>query len=186
MRRLMPGEELFPLMQRCILDVSKPVRHEASLAVRAAGDPGLVLPIVKALGSDSRAVRSNAAESLGNVGYAMAVPALVTHFANLPQSGGGGGKPSIAHIHVGRQFTYVQDFDLEIAQGASISDPIVRSVQDAVILDARVGGVGGTTYVTEYRTVYSSLKSLTGANPGSSPRDWEQWFQVNRDKYVTQ
>jgi hypothetical protein len=180
LRRLLPGEELLPLMRRCVYDVSAPVRLEASLAVRAAGDPGLVLPIVKALGSESRAVRTNAAESLGHIGHAMAVPALVTHFANLPQSGGGGSAPSISHIYVGSHFAYVQDFDLEIAQGASIADPIVRQTQDAVVLEARVGGNSGrqypSSYAQEYRTVYESLKSLTAENPGSSPRDWQGWL----------
>jgi len=186
LRRRMPGEELFPLLQRCVLDVSPPVRREAALGVRAAGDDGVVLPLVKALGSESRAIRTNAAESLGHVGIAAAVPSLVGHFANLPQGSGGGTKPVTAHIYIGNQFAYVQDFDLEIAQGASIADPIVQIGQEAKILDARVGGISGYTYVREYRSVRESLKRLTGANPGSSPRDWQRWYDEHRARFETE
>ncbi|HVS08910.1 MAG TPA: hypothetical protein VMS76_03475, partial [Planctomycetota bacterium] len=42
-----------------------------------------------------------------------------------------------ANIAVLNQVAYVQDFDVEIAQGASIADPIVNVVQDGVILDVR-------------------------------------------------
>lgn len=186
LRRLLPGEELYRLMQRCILDVSSPVRTEAALAVRAAGDPGLVLPLVKALTSDSRAVRTNAAESLGVIGFNSAVPALVSHLSNLSAAGSGGVSIGTrSHIVIGSQFAYVQDFDLEIAQGSSIADPIVRTTQDVVMLDARVSGVYGYTFVTEYRKVAGALKRITGANPGSSVKDWKQWYDEHQERFAT-
>jgi len=42
-----------------------------------------------------------------------------------------------ANISVMNQVAYVQDFDVEIAQAASIADPIVDVVQDGVVLDVR-------------------------------------------------
>ena len=42
-----------------------------------------------------------------------------------------------ANITVLNQVAYVQDFDVEIAQGASIADPIIDVIQDGVILDVR-------------------------------------------------
>jgi type II secretory pathway component GspD/PulD (secretin)/tetratricopeptide (TPR) repeat protein len=42
-----------------------------------------------------------------------------------------------ANIAVMNQVAYVQDFDVEIAQAASIADPIISVVQDGVILDVR-------------------------------------------------
>lgn len=42
-----------------------------------------------------------------------------------------------ANIAVMNQVAYVQDFDVEIAQAASIADPIVDVVQDGVVLDVR-------------------------------------------------
>ena len=42
-----------------------------------------------------------------------------------------------ANLSVLNQVAYVQDFDVEIAQAASIADPIVGVIQDGVILDVR-------------------------------------------------
>ncbi|MCP3918265.1 MAG: hypothetical protein GY711_22165 [bacterium] len=42
-----------------------------------------------------------------------------------------------ANLSVLNQVAYVQDFDVEIAQAASIADPIVAVIQDGVILDVR-------------------------------------------------
>jgi len=179
-------EEVFALMQRCVLDTSRPVRAEASRAIASTGEPGIIQPIVRALESESRAVRTNAAESLGMIGSAAAVPALVTHFAKLPKASAAGGSSIAkvaAHINIGTHFAYVGDFDLEIAQGASIADPIVMQGQEAKILDARLGGISGYTYQTEYRTISSALKQLTGASPGSSPDDWQRWYDANREGF---
>lgn len=186
LRRLMIFEspEMYALMQRCVLDTSRPVREEAARAVKATGAPGIVKPLIKALASESRAVRTNAAESLGNIGFNSAVPALVTHFTSLPQSGGGTIDKVAAHIYVGSHYAYVGDFDLEIAQGSSIADPIVMHGQEAKILDARLAGISGYTYKTEYRSVYGALKQLTGANPGSSPKDWQRWFKENEKSFT--
>ncbi len=42
-----------------------------------------------------------------------------------------------ANLTVLNQVVYVKDFDVEIAQAASIADPIIDVVQDGVILDVR-------------------------------------------------
>lgn len=42
-----------------------------------------------------------------------------------------------ANVSVLNQVAYVQDFDVQIAQAASIADPIIKVIQDGVILDVR-------------------------------------------------
>ena len=42
-----------------------------------------------------------------------------------------------ANLAVLNQVAYVQDFDVEIAQAASIADPIIAVIQDGVVLDVR-------------------------------------------------
>jgi len=44
---------------------------------------------------------------------------------------------SRANLSVLNQVAYIKDFDVEIAQAASIADPIVEVIQDGVILDVR-------------------------------------------------
>jgi HEAT repeat protein len=176
LRRLLPGEGIRDLLRRCALDTSRPVRESAALALFVSGEAGVIEPLVRALGSDSRAVRTNAAESLGAVGFPLAIPSLVTHFASLTQSGGGGVSPSTAHIYIGTQCAYLGDFDVEIAQAASIADPMVKIGDSGVVLDARLAGISGFTYALERRTVREALKKLSGANPGSAPADWQAWW----------
>lgn len=185
LRRLLPGAQVRELLRRCALDTARPVRESAALALRATEEPGIVTPLVRALGSDSRAVRTNSAESLGLVGFDLAVPALVTHFASLPQSSGSGAvAPSTANLYVGVQYAYVGDFDVELAQGASIADPTLLVGDSGVVLDARVAGISGYTYATEFRTVHAALERLAGENPGSSPADWQRWYASHRARFV--
>ena len=42
-----------------------------------------------------------------------------------------------ANVSVLNQVAYVQDFDVQIAQASSIADPIIKVIQDGVILDVR-------------------------------------------------
>ena len=42
-----------------------------------------------------------------------------------------------ANVSVMRQNSYVQDFDVEIAQAAAIGDPIIQTIRDGIILDVR-------------------------------------------------
>lgn len=42
-----------------------------------------------------------------------------------------------SNLSVTNQLSYVQDFNVEIATGASIADPIVQTIQEGVILDVR-------------------------------------------------
>jgi len=42
-----------------------------------------------------------------------------------------------ANVSVMTQNSYVQDFDVEIAQAAAIGDPIVQSIRDGIILDVK-------------------------------------------------
>ncbi len=42
-----------------------------------------------------------------------------------------------SNLSVMNQLAYVQDFNVEIAQGASIADPVISVVQDGVVLDVR-------------------------------------------------
>ncbi len=42
-----------------------------------------------------------------------------------------------ANVSVMKQNSYVQDFDVEIAQSAAIGDPIIQTIRDGIILDVR-------------------------------------------------
>jgi type II secretory pathway component GspD/PulD (secretin) len=64
-----------------------------------------------------------------------------------------------ANISVMNQVAYVQDFDVEIAQAASIADPIIETVQDGVVLDVRpVVSADRRFIMMELRPTVATLK----------------------------
>ena len=64
-----------------------------------------------------------------------------------------------ANLSILNQVAYVQDFDVEIAQAASIADPIVAVIQDGVILDVRPVVSADRRFITlELRPTVAVLK----------------------------
>ncbi len=64
-----------------------------------------------------------------------------------------------SNLAVMNQVAYVQDFDVEIAQAASIADPIISVVEDGVILDVRPVVSADRRFVTlEVRPTVAELR----------------------------
>ena len=64
-----------------------------------------------------------------------------------------------SNLSVMNQLAYVQDFDVEIAQAASIADPIISVVQDGVVLDVRPVVSADRRYITlELRPTVAELR----------------------------
>ncbi|MFT5461616.1 MAG: type II secretory pathway component GspD/PulD (secretin)/tetratricopeptide (TPR) repeat protein [Planctomycetota bacterium] len=64
-----------------------------------------------------------------------------------------------SNLTVMNQLAYLQDFDVEIAQAASIADPIIGVVQDGVVLDVRPVVSADRRFITlELRPTVATLK----------------------------
>ena len=176
--RSFPGEALEGLLVRSVLDGSEDVRAQAALALGRAGEPAVILPLVRSLGSAHGAVRANAIAALGRTGYPAAVPPLMTYLTTV-QSGGAPRAPA-ANIFVGRQVAFVQDFDVEVASGAAVADPQVGVLTEGSVLDVRVQGVTVQTAAVEGRHLRTALGRLTGASPGSTNSAWLRWWDEHR------
>ncbi len=178
LRRIEPSAATKTLVTRAVLDGSSQVRRECALALRDVRDEAVTLPVLRALGSRTSQVRENAIEALGTMNYPAAIEPLVARLGALAASSGSGGawKAPASHIFVGRQFAYIQDFDVEVAQGAAVADPQVNTLVDGAVLDVRVIGVSEMTVAIESRKVRVALEKLTGAHPGDTNRAWLQWW----------
>jgi transcription elongation GreA/GreB family factor len=175
LRRIFPGDELRPLLVHSVRDASEDVRRASARALRGAEDPAIVVPIVKALGSSSLAIRANSAAALGEAGYLAAVPALISRMAAALQSGGEA-RPPHSHIFIGRQISYVQDFDVEVAQFQAVADPQINVLIEGNVLDAGVIGVREESVAIEVVAIRGALEKLTGLRPGGTARDWFAWW----------
>jgi len=185
LRRSDAGGEVKALVTRAVLDGSAQVRKECSLALRDAHDEAVTLPVLRALGSRSAAVRENAISALGVMNYPAAVEPLVARLGALASAPGGGGawKAPASHIFVGKQFAFIQDFDVEVAQGAAVADPQVNTLVEGAVLDVRVIGVYEMTVAVESRKLRTALGQLTGADPGDTNRAWLAWWEANQSRY---
>jgi hypothetical protein len=178
--RLFPEDELRALLARAVLDSSEDVRRAAAQALRAPGEPGVITPIVRALDSQVPAVRANAIEALGHVGYPAAVPPLMAHLAAIaPQTRAAGGVPH-SHIFVGKQFSYLQDFDVEVAQNQAVADPQINVLLSGAVLDAGVHSVNEYAFTHERKVTRHALRQLTGFDAGNRSADWLDWWEHNR------
>jgi len=175
------GMEVAPdLASRAVLDGHEHVRVGAARALAALEDVSVIAPAINALGSKHANVRGHAAESLGNMGYPAAVEPLMTHLIAL-QAGGGPQPGTRANTFLGLQTAYVIDYDVEIAQGASIADPVVAAQASGSVFDVR--SVVQMTTVVELRKTMNSLRQLTGATLGDVPADWVKWWNANRAQW---
>jgi len=182
LRRMFPGTQVEELLGRAILDPSAEVRTQAALTLRSANAPAVIVPALRALGSPHAIVRSNAIEALATMNYAEAVEPLYERLTSL-QSGSGGGYAPRVHIFNGRQIAYVQDFDVEVAQGQSIADPIINVLAEGSVLDVAVRGVHDYSVASERSSLRRALSSLTGADPGSTTVAWEKWWKEHGDEW---
>ncbi len=164
-------DALRPLLHAAVLDREKSVRDAAVAALREIGHPDTVRPLARALWSPLPLVRTNAAEALGAFGGGQSVEWLIRR---LKTSGGPGGRNS---IFIGRQLSYISDFDVEIAQAAQIGDPIVGTIREGVSLDTRVLGVNEEFTAVERRVFYRSLRQATGVDHGEDVAAWEAWYE---------
>lgn len=179
--RLFPGQDARRLLQHAVLDSSADVRRQAAQALGAAEQPGLIVPVVRALASPKIRVRVQAAEALGFMGYSAAVEPLVGYIA-AAQAGGENRVPH-GYIFVGKQTAYIQDFDVEVATFQAVADPQVNVLLEGEVLEAGVSGVLEYRYATEARAARTSLGRLTGADAGNTGSSWTKWWSENQSQW---
>lgn len=182
LRRLFPGSEAEGLISRAVLDASQDVRASAARSLKAFADPVVIEPAVRALASKHAELRVNAAEALAAMEYREAVEPLVTRLAAL-QSGSASGYAPRRHIYTGTQRSYIQDFDVEVAQGAAIADPIVNVLVEGSVLDVAVLNTTEYQFATESVALRRALERLTGAKPGDSAAAWQRWWNEHGDEW---
>ena len=171
-------EAVRPLLRTAILDTDEAVRTAAVAALRAMNEPEALAPMVRALGSEVAQIRQNAAAAVGNFGDVRGVEWLVRRL------GQNWGPSARVNMSVLNQVSYIQDFDVEIAQAAQIGDPIVGILREGVILDVRVLGVNREMDVVERRMIRRALVNLTGEDQGDDATAWADWWGENRDRLL--
>jgi hypothetical protein len=167
------SERIPILYRRSLVDPSATVRCAATQSLAVTQDPVFARLYAKNLNNSSQAVRLNAADALGNLGLKEGIEPLIGALKSS-LAGSGGSPVTRGHIIVTTQRAYVKDFDVEVAQGAVIADPIVDIVQEGAVLDV------GLVAVSIERGYYSrALRRLAGVDFGARVAEWDSWLKAN-------
>lgn len=155
------------LIRTSMYDAKEEVRNAAFRAIKGYGDADVFFPYARATFSNEPLASIQGAKALAELGDLRGVDVILRRVSIALGAAGR------ANIMVGQQNSYIQDFDVEIAQAAAIGDPIVQTIRDGVILDVKVLGGHGEGWIAEQRGSYSrALQDLTGRDYG---QDWKAW-----------
>ncbi len=165
------ADALPPLYKRAVFDSDEAIRAAAVDAIRATEAEGKIGPFVQAMNSAFAPVRLAAVKALGDLGDPSAIGPLVARY----QVTGGSGQS--VYISQTNQISFVQDFDVEVAQTAFIADPVIGVIQDGLTLNFRALATSGTIDIYERRTLAGSLSKLSGKDLGDNPKAWAEWWK---------
>lgn len=162
------------LIQVSMYDASSEVRNAAFRSVRGFRDADVFFPYARALFSKSPRATVMAANALGALGDMRGVDIVLRRVSI------GIGEAGRANIMVGKQNSYIQDFDVEIAQAAAIGDPIVQTIRDGIILDYKILGGYGEAWILEKANAFAdALSQMTGRDYGKNWKRWREYAKEN-------
>jgi hypothetical protein len=159
------------LYKRAIFDTEEDVRDAAVAAIKATDAEGKPGPFVRALNSPFDRVRIAAVKALGNLGDERAVGPLVARYQVV------GGSGQSVYISQTNQISFIQDFDVEVAQTSFIADPVIGVIQDGIVLNFRALSHSGTFDVYEGGAYAETLAKLTEKDLGNDAKAWLEWYR---------
>jgi len=158
LRALGRPEAVGPLVTRVLYEPDAAVRGAMAAALGAIPDPkreGESYLRNKLLAGD-RATRVRTAEVMGETGKRVFVEVLVHTYTKIT------GRSNRAHIFVGTQGRYIDDFDVQVTPGAFALDPHIGTVQYGIVLDTTVLKIEEQWQEIERRVLLGAIERLGG------------------------
>jgi hypothetical protein len=167
------------LLKRAIDDPEPDVRAAVVDALREIGEPSTVHPLGRALESRYEQVRVRAAQALGRLGDEVGAAYVIKRWelrsGDFPR----------AYFAQLRQISYIQDFDVEVAQTSFIADPVVGVLQEGVVQDVKIHATVHTMTTVERVAYDEALQSLSrGEQHGGDVRAWSRWWNENERRLL--
>ena len=108
-------------------------------------------------------------KALGRIGDGSAAPYLV---ARWEKRSGAFPRAFFAQVD---QFSYLQDFDVEVAATSFIADPIVGVLQEGIVQDVRIHATEHTFSTVERVAYAGALRQISGVDHGRDVAAWRRW-----------
>jgi hypothetical protein len=162
---------------RAIEDPEESVRKAAALAMREIGSPSTIEPLARALGSRYSEVRQHAAEAIGWLGDELGYPAVIMRWEARS-----GDFPRV-YFSQATQISYIQDFDVEVAQTSFIADPIVGVLQEGVVNAVKIHATE-QSFTFERDAYRRGLTNLAGVDLGADVAAWRAWWKENEERLL--
>jgi len=160
------------LTRASVTDADPGVRGAALSALKSMQYRESPVYLASALRSKNSTTRRRAIEHLGTFeGDVQAARALADYFVV-----GFGGGPRVNFYSL-TQIAYIRDFDVEVAQNATIGDPIVGRIEEGVVQDHKI--LGGQEIVpAEAFALAGAFERVTGRNLGAeNPKPYREWLE---------
>jgi len=173
-------ENFSTLVDVAILDKNRNVRKAAVTGLQRltkGTDVSVEAPFLKAMEDERAAVRIAAADALGIVGSSGASDVLLTAYRMTWGTG------ARNHIAVVLQHAYVEDYDVQVATGASVADPVIGVIQEGIVLDIKPLRVERTLWTLERKIIRDTYKKIMGDNLPKSEEGFNKWDKNNKMKY---
>jgi hypothetical protein len=155
------------------------VRHAAAVALREIGEPSTVHPLGRALNSRSSDVRVRAAEAIATLGDEVGAAYVIYRWEKRS-----GDFPRAYFANI-RQISYIQDFDVEVAQTSFIADPIVGVLQEGVVQDVKILATEQVFTSVERAAFDRALVHLSGGEQnGGDVAAWRRWWSENERRLL--
>jgi hypothetical protein len=176
--RLGDRRGLRPLVWRTLHDPDEGVRKASVAAAKALGDANLLAPLVAGMWSANEQVRMNAAQAIAETQIPIGVRYLVYRY-----EAHGGSTQRVYYTNI-KQVSFIQDFDVEVAQTAFIADPVVGTIQEGLVLDVQVIATSAVGEFVEREVVHMALRKMTGATEvKNQPGAWAAWWKEHKSEY---
>jgi len=180
--RTRPSTALAAILEVMIRDGEAEVRRAAVEALRDRADvqdDRVIHAIVTGLRADDARLRAASMDAAEALHLVRAVGQLVR---NLKRAG-----PSPApsgYTAITTQESFVQDFDVDVANSAFIANPNIGVLQSGVVLNSKVLDTTSSRSrglrPGEARRIGGLLSQLTGQDFGADSRRWIEWLQSKK------
>ena len=166
------------LLKAATHDKDTSVRTAAAKALKQIDSPDTVHPLGRALNSRYANVRAAAADALATLGDEAGLGYVVNRWV-----GRAGDFPRVYFAQV-NQLSYIQDFDVEVAQTSFIADPVVGVLQEGLSHAVKIHATEYTFTTVERPAYAKAMKALSGMDYGTDLSRWRKFWIDNRERIL--